>query len=629
MIKNQYRTDIDGLRAIAVVAVILHHFSAEWLPGGYVGVDVFFVISGFLITDQLYRAIRASEFKFSDFYKKRIGRIFPALYFVVFLSVIFGAIFVSPRDYLNLLNSSLYALVGVSNIFFWREYGNYFAAETAEAPLLHTWSLGVEEQFYVFWPVVLLLFVPRLKERWVIFGVFLLCLLGGWFSEYFSNRYASAAYYLIPSRFFEFLIGALLVFPMLRGRLAMVGGLSANVFSTVGILLILGSLVYFDSKSVFPGMAAAIPCFGVALLIAFCGRSWLFGILSSKAFVTIGLLSYSLYLWHWPFIAFANYFGVSINFGVALVLALGMFFLSYISWRYVEVPLRSYSRGVPFRTVFYRLFFIPLLAVVLLVLVGNLTAGFPQRFDEKVSIFEAQLSQEPNILRQGCHVPTALYKTQPNEMCVLGVNKKNFDGILIGDSFANHFSGTIDILARHDKKKILDYTMDGCPPIFDYYDNKKRDVYAISCVERNNIIKAHLSQANYSTVILSANWFGRSDAENELRGTIDWIQRRGMDVILIAPNPIMLGAASCEIKNITLGLGSECSVVQPDLPDFIRGIVYDYPNLRLIEPAKYLCSMGRCASVVDGVLLFRDNVHLNNAGAVLLGNKMIESGWKF
>ena len=206
MRRQKYRPDIDGLRAIAVLSVLIHHLSEPFLPGGFVGVDIFFVISGFLITSQVHTEAREGTFSIRQFYKRRINRILPALLTVVAVSLAVGVLLLSPADLFLLARSAVYASLGLSNVFFWREYGNYFAGNAREAPLLHTWSLGIEEQFYVIWPLLVLLLVrtrPRLTV--ILVAVITVALIA--LSEVAAGMFASASYYLLPTRFFELMIG--------------------------------------------------------------------------------------------------------------------------------------------------------------------------------------------------------------------------------------------------------------------------------------------------------------------------------------------------------------------------------------------------------------------------------------
>lgn len=310
------------------------------------GVDVFFVISGFLITAQIYKEIGERSFSIKQFYKRRINRIVPALATVIFCTLCVGFVLLSPADLVLLAKSALASIFGLSNLFFWREYGNYFASNSAEAPLLHTWSLGVEEQFYFIWPLLLVLLVKLFNRR--ILVVVAILLLGAFVVSDVGTRIAiSASYYLLPTRFFELMVGGFLALLCMRYQPRT--SLQSGIFFATGLVLILGSMIYIDRNSTFPGINALWPCIGSALLI-WSGphQCWMHKALTNRPMVLTGLISYSLYLWHWPLIAFLNYLEVQINLASGAGVLVGTFLLAWLSWRFVEVPARR--QGVNFST---------------------------------------------------------------------------------------------------------------------------------------------------------------------------------------------------------------------------------------------------------------------------------------
>jgi peptidoglycan/LPS O-acetylase OafA/YrhL len=441
---NQYRPDVDGLRAVAVLLVVLHHLG-PWLPGGFVGVDVFFVISGFLITRHIAETAGAGTFSFSDFYKRRINRILPALLLVLAATLLAGLAILSPGDYLRLAKSALTAVLGFSNVFFWREYGSYFAGDATEAPLLHTWSLGVEEQFYLLWPVFAVLLV-KLRRRWLL-PILVGALVGGIALSQFGVSIAlSASYYLLHARFFELLTGAALALGIRSERRL------PSVFGWIGLGLIAASAFMLSAKSAFPGLNALSPCLGAALLI------WSGGVapLRSKPVMFIGLISYSLYLWHWPVIAYVNYLGFSITPAIGTAVLAGSTGLAWATWRYVETPARRSGARLRFALVFSTRFAVPVAAVAAFSFATLSTAGFSGRFDVQVADLEQQALTKPDELREGCHVRTALFATAPNpQKCRLGATGDKIDAILLGDSYANHFTGMIDVLAARSGITIM------------------------------------------------------------------------------------------------------------------------------------------------------------------------------
>lgn len=335
----KYRAEIDGLRALAVVPVILFHAGFELFSGGFVGVDVFFVISGYLITTILIEDLEKDRFSIFHFYERRARRILPALFFVMLACLPFAWIWLLP-DQLKDFSASLIAVsLFASNILFWRESG-YFEAAAEENPLLHTWSLAVEEQYYVFFPIFLFLVwrFGRNRVFWLI-----VAMTGGSFllSEWGSRNMIIANFYLIPFRAWELFAGSIAAFIAQRR-----GVRSNDALAMLGLAAILFAIFAYDETTRFPSIYAAVPVVGVVLLILYGGKdTWAARFLSAKAFVGIGLISYSAYLWHQPLFAFART-GSIYEPAPWVFLALGVasLVLAWVSWKYVETPFRNPDR---------------------------------------------------------------------------------------------------------------------------------------------------------------------------------------------------------------------------------------------------------------------------------------------
>lgn len=341
---DKYRPDIDGLRAIAVLGVVLYHACPGALPGGYVGVDIFFVISGYLITQILYDKMQTRSFSLLDFYVRRIKRIAPAFFFVITVVLFAGFFIISPSAYLGLSQSAAFAVAAVPNIYFNLNTGGYFDSSTDQMPLLHTWSLGVEEQFYFVFPWILFLSTyVGLGRKGTIYFLILLGVLSFGFCVGKISSDPSDCFYLLPYRAWELLLGSLLAIwaPVVSKRGA------SNALGVVGAAMIAFPMMFYSKQTLFPGAAALAPCAGAALVIAAGqvreGMSRRF--LSSQPLVKIGLISFSVYLWHWPIIAFMNYFstiGVSDLGSVGrIMVALCSLPLGYLSWKFVECPFRK------------------------------------------------------------------------------------------------------------------------------------------------------------------------------------------------------------------------------------------------------------------------------------------------
>ena len=335
----KYRTDIDGLRAIAVLAVLLFHIGVEPFSGGYVGVDIFFVISGYLITSIIVREIKGGNFSIVKFYERRFRRILPALTVVMASSLAFGVLLLHPKHLYDLGWSSIAASLFSSNILFYLESG-YFAESAELKPLLHTWSLAVEEQYYIFFPVLLILIAKidsKKYARWLIplaLVSFTLCIVGMEFN-------VSGTFYLIPTRTWELLTGSLLAINIFPGTKCQY---VRNFLSITGFLMMAFSIFVYTPATNFPGIAAAIPTIGAALIIysGIGGRSLVGRFLSLKPLVFIGLISYSLYLWHWPVIVYTKYYSIVelTNFEISVMLCF-IFALSVFSWHYIEKTVQK------------------------------------------------------------------------------------------------------------------------------------------------------------------------------------------------------------------------------------------------------------------------------------------------
>jgi len=300
---QHYRPEIDGLRAIAVVAVVLFHFEFTAFSGGFVGVDVFFVISGFLITRWIVAEAEHGRFSLTNFYMRRMRRLFPAMFVTLGISFAVGIVLLEPSHMEAFAQSLVYSILSISNFLFWSQAG-YFDLEAQFKPLLHFWSLSVEEQFYLAWPVIAILFI-RSRYPWAL-PVFLVAIIP--LSIYGTERWLrhdpDGAFFLMPFRAFELAIGGLMVW-ILRWQPNDKRVCEAEVI--IGLAMILFSIAIFSSETPFPGLSALIPCVGAALIIHAGENAKTARILNNRIAVTIGLISYSLYLVHWPLFVFYSY----------------------------------------------------------------------------------------------------------------------------------------------------------------------------------------------------------------------------------------------------------------------------------------------------------------------------------
>ncbi len=337
----RYRREIDGLRAVAVVPVILFHGGFDLFSGGYVGVDVFFVISGYLITSILISDLEAGTFSIARFYERRARRILPALFVVMLACLPFAWMWMSPWFLKDFAQSLIAVVFFSSNVLFWLQEG-YFAVDSELKPLLHTWSLAVEEQYYLLFPIFLLVMWRFRRDR-VFWSIAAIALASFVASAWGARNAPSTNFYLAPFRAWEPFAGSLAAF-YLRGR----GPRSSDLMSGVGLALILVSIFWYDKDTPFPGIYALAPVVGTALIVLFAGQTTLVArLLSTGPFVGIGLVSYSAYLWHQPLFAFARLHSFS---GTSQTLLGSLtaltFLLAWATWKYVETPFRSRSKPV-------------------------------------------------------------------------------------------------------------------------------------------------------------------------------------------------------------------------------------------------------------------------------------------
>ncbi len=346
VVHGNYFSHIDGIRALAVLAVVFYHLWAPLCPGGFIGVDVFFVISGFLITGGILRGLNKGTFTIRDFYHRRIKRILPA-YFAMILGVFAvgcAIYYCTPLTHLG--DAAVMGTLFMANLYFWKMGGDYFAPDIHGNPLLHLWSLSVEEQFYLFIPVLLIV-GWKIRKQWLFPLIALLTLLsfaGAVRSVVEGFGPSLSAFYLPHFRAWELLVGSLLAMvPAVQEKKSLHTWLAG-----VGLLLVLGSYVVFTSKTPFPGLSAMPPVLGTALLVRYGNTGWVRCLLSCQPFVGVGKISYSLYLWHWPVMVFWKYVTYE---QLYLVDYIGMlilpFVLGYFSWRFVELPVRLSKTWTP------------------------------------------------------------------------------------------------------------------------------------------------------------------------------------------------------------------------------------------------------------------------------------------
>ena len=404
-LKLTYRPEIDGLRAIAVISVILYHakiyisdvpiisnlFPYNIFSGGFIGVDIFFVISGYLISLIILKEIyKTGKFSFSFFYERRIRRILPILLLVIFLSILLGWFILTPYDLIDLAKSSITSIGFGSNFYFYLTGLEYWAEESIPSALLHTWSLSVEEQYYILFPV-LLLFVFKYFKKYLLHSLIFLFIISLGFAEFGSRNYPDATFYLIHSRFWELICGSLLAYYEIQKGHRNQNEFLNKVMPALGIILIFYAIFFYHDKMNHPSIITIVPVLGVTLIIWFADKNdYITNILSTKIFVGVGLISYSLYLWHYPIFNFirAGDF-IRGEFLYKIYLAIFIFLISILSYFFIEKPSRD--RSVQYKKIIKNIiFFIILILTLSIIIIKN--NGFKKRFS-----FEDIETSNPNF----------------------------------------------------------------------------------------------------------------------------------------------------------------------------------------------------------------------------------------
>ena len=615
----RYRTDVDGLRAIAVLSVVCFHVGQRFLPGGYLGVDMFFVLSGFLITSIVWSEVNAGTFSIVTFYDRRLRRIMPAMGLVLFFSTLAAFAVLLPAGLIGYGKSLLATIAFVANIYFWRDT-DYFAASAAEKPLLHLWSLGVEEQFYILFPLTLLLLA-----RWWPRGALatIIALTAG---SLVVNMLAlhvggdSPAFFLLPTRAWELGLGAVLAMlpPGTAPRTPV-----ANGCAVVGALLVIWGLLHpLTGIRIEPVAVPAV--LGTGLLIyAGEGRLPLVNrVLSLRPLVFCGLISYSLYLWHWPILVFSRYYAARELAPVELLLALAsMGTCAVLSWRYVERPFRS--KSLPIRTV--RLVaggsLICLAAVAAAFIVSD---GAPRRLNASAAVINAAVGSNYR-----CPLSNYL-EFGTGRACQMNLPSRNpadADVVLLGNSHAQMYEPVWESILRERGRTGLLVPLNACLPTVKA--NITPDCADMAAHNLNSVLQ--LTRAR--TVIIGMTWWhprdelvdgdGRAvDNSNDVAliaavdDLIDRLRHAGKHVILIGP----IAEPGWDVASVIsrqLAFGHPFDRL-PYMPaaDFNRRFapVMRHFEARLdmsfVRPDRIQCDSVRCNYLLDGRSLFADHTHI-------------------
>lgn len=586
------RYDIQGLRAIAVMAVVLFHLNKEWLPGGFIGVDVFLVISGYLITSIILKNKQLGQFSFKQFYINRFKRIAPAYYTMLAIVSVLMAILLITPDF-DFYKQSLYsALYFASNQYF-AGFGDYFAPASHEQALLHTWSLAVEMQFYLLLPVIVI-FLPKRYLNFV-FWILLasISLYVTW--ELREPLNSQGLYFSLIARIPEFLLGAVIASSSMGSHWR---ANQANLLSLLGAVVLVCSFVFIDETTLFPGLIALIPCLGCALIII-SARGRVNTVLSSSAMVWIGGLSYSIYLWHWPILATFRYFTgayqLSLIYSVVFIfLTLG---ISYVSWRWIESPFRQKNnRKLIIKFAILLSVLIPVIAFMPIIN-AKLVAPLPiemTRYADNQTICHGKIVDE----------------------CLQGNLQSTNEILVIGDSHAAQLNHTFSILGKELDFKARIITGSSCVTIPEF-DVKRIPRWAQQACEKQ-IQEAKYYLDNTSIIVLAAMWqFHMPSAEfvDALESFLKTYSKEDKEIIVLSQIPMfennMVRVARFEQLGIVPQLqdNKEWKLANKQIQEFVK----KFPSARYLDTSSN--EFFDNAPFYKKQLIYYDKHHFNEYGA--------------
>lgn len=631
----KYRADIDGLRAVAVLSVLAFHIRLRGVQGGFVGVDVFFVISGYLISSIVFSEIAESRYSVIGFYERRIRRIFPALFAMLAVLSVFAVIYLLPAELVAYGKSMLAATASASNFYFWQHSG-YFDSPTSY-PLLHTWSLAVEEQFYILFPLFLLLvrklFPTRLRLS--VIALFCVSLVA---SALVISRSREAAFYMPYTRAWELLLGTILslgMFPRLQAW-------QRNLVTFGGIGLIAFSILFYTERTLFPGLSALAPCVGSALIIGAgeSGSSLVGKILSWRPIVFIGLISYSLYLWHWPVIVLQQmgvFVGASaitshrvaalltehrLDMIVEVLLSL---VLGILSWRFVERPFRSGKLRLSGPPLF------ALAGAVMIILMGfsSLTVfakGFKGRFPADALEVASIHHDSEEIVRTGCFITSDYHFEKYNYNLCLHKDdsgeKNNY--LLLGDSHSAMLWSALS--SSLPNANVMQASTFDCAPLLHaepHPDCEKMIAY---------IFQSYLPSHQIQGLFMVGRWSEKQLPE--LTATIAWARQHNISVTVFGPVPEydgplprLLAYSSAWNKPNFARQHRVDRIAAIDAK--MQSLAASVWHVRYISLYQEICVVDSCAEYADGehrIPIMDDDNHLNQFGANLVVRRLVAEG---
>jgi len=635
--KKSYRPDIDGLRALAVISVVLFHMDSSLVPGGFIGVDIFFVISGFLITGIITRDSDRRNFSFKEFYRRRIKRIVPILSFVIVTTLVAAHFILLPEDLARLSNSAIASQFFFANIYFTYFLDvSYFADDASHEPLLHLWSLGVEEQFYLLWPLALIVLLNRLRRKSLAILVFLLSISSFLAGEILLSSRPMFAYYMLPTHAGGLLIGATCFF-VVNAELSLLDRRSIREFlSWIGIAAVLFSLAWISENQGFPGINSVPVTFGTALLICAASRgpTLVSRILSTSPFVGIGLISYSMYLWHWPLLAFMKYLYIELTIQQKATSFIAIVLLSALSYRLVEIPFRQNKNG--FLKVAVRQLLIPSMIILIISSAIIFSRGFglyyfDDRYSRNLATGGEQLSRSNRINRK-CLSWELTPELLESPKCIINGSREP-RVLLWGDSHATHFVGVIEQLAYQFSFSFRSAAHNACPPLLHQPERFVSSDIKKTCKRSNAELKKKLN--GFNTLIIAASWdyYFKNDEElfiNELRKSVTHLMHEDKIVILLGAIPALrpfdseCGLKALKINSLNCVDRLRVDRVKTDYTNAKIRAVAESVGARYYDINDFLCDKNSCSGIFDAKIIYFDSGHLNSHGSFIMGQQAIK-----
>jgi len=660
----RYRPEIDGLRAIALISVVLFHAGFGTFSGGFIGVDIFFVISGYLITLIILTEKKSGKFSLKIFYERRARRILPALIFIIILCIPTAYFFLLPKDFRNFSQSLVSISFFSSNILFWQE-SNYFDIASELKPLLHTWSLSIEAQFYIIFSL-LILFIWRLKKIYILSILILLAITSLLLSQLGSYYEPKANFFLLPTRWWELSFGIFIAFYLFRKK-KITSHIKNEFLGILGLALILYSIFTYSKNTPTPSIYTLVPIIGTSLIILFSNPKTIVGkILSNKFLVSIGLISYSAYLWHYPIFVFARHMNFEdLTILEYTLLTLISLILAYFSFKFIETPFRKKNFITQKKVFIFSIIFS----------VFTFLIGFMGHYKiiNKQDIIFGWLNKKnvPEIFKGIKLNGTNCSSRDPLNACLLGDLNAPLRIVISGDSHARALTEIANIESYNYNYNLIDLTASGCPFLINL------NLY-INNVEHKNCNKKYqekrmdlLKKIKPSIVILHsrfAHYTGRGGFNNSIGGvefsdyyymarkkgetleerdkhflksfeeTVHEIKKAGHKVIIIGNipptgwDPIY---RLYRIENFKIGKTFKERLDLMNVPidavnnyhkltdDFIKLIIKKNKDVIFLDPKSLFCKKHICFSITNNSILYSDNNHLSTEGEKMLFEEIL------